>query len=76
MEISQQELADRMGVHYPRINKLVNGKRGITPETALMLAKIFDTTAKSWTQAQADYDLYQALHGDSGDKLDDSQPAI
>lgn len=76
MGMSQQELADRMDVHYPRINELVNGKRGITPETALMLAKIFDTTARFWTQAQADYDLYQALHGDSGDKLDNIQPAV
>jgi plasmid maintenance system antidote protein VapI len=41
-----------------------------------MLAKIFDTTAKIWTHAQAYYDLYQALQGDSSDKLDVIQPVV
>lgn len=43
--MSQRELADRLGVHYPRINELVNGKREVTTETALMLSKLFGTSA-------------------------------
>jgi addiction module HigA family antidote len=41
MNVSQRELADAIRVPYQRVNELVNGRRGITPETALRLAKYF-----------------------------------
>ena len=41
MGIKEQELADAIHVPYQRVNELVNGKRGVTPSTALRLAKVF-----------------------------------
>jgi addiction module HigA family antidote len=63
--MTQRELAERLGVHYPRVNELVNGKRGVTAETALMLGKLFGTSARFWLNLQASYDLYETLHDPS-----------
>ncbi len=60
MNITQRELAAGIHVPYQRVNELVNGKRGITPSTALRLAKYFGTTAGFWMNLQLRWDLYQA----------------
>jgi len=60
MDLSQRDLADGIGVPYQRINELVNGRRGITPATALRLAKFFGTTADLWMNLQLRWDLYHA----------------
>lgn len=73
--VSQRELADRMGVHYPRVNELVNGKRGVTPETAVMLAKILGTSPQLWLNLQQTWDLYQTFNDPSaGEKLERVEP--
>lgn len=58
--MTQQDLADRIGVSYPRINELVNGKRGVTPDTALRLSRLFGTTAEFWLNGQLAWDLWHA----------------
>ncbi len=55
--ISQNHLAIRIGVPARRINEIVLGKRRITADTALRLARFFGTTAKFWLGLQTDYDL-------------------
>ena len=60
MEITQRELADSINVPYQRINELINGKRGVTPSTALRLAKYFGTTPGFWMNLQLRWDLYRA----------------
>jgi len=60
MGITQRELAAGIHVPYQRVNELINGKRGITPSTALRLAKYFGTTAGFWMNLQLRWDLYQA----------------
>jgi len=60
MGISQKELADNIEVPYQRINEIVNGRRGITPSTALRLAKFFDMSADFWMNLQLRWDLYFA----------------
>lgn len=60
MGISQRELADGIHVPYQRINEIVNGRRGITPSTALRLAKFFGTSAGFWMNLQLRWDLYHA----------------
>ena len=60
MELTQRELADGINVPYQRINELINGKRGITPSTALRLAKFFSTTPGYWMNLQLRWDLYRA----------------
>ncbi len=60
MKITQRELADAIHVPYQRVNELVNQKRGVTPSTALRLAKFFGTTADFWLNLQMRWDLYRA----------------
>ena len=64
MGISQRDLADNIHVPYQRINEIVNGRRGITPSTALRLAKFFDMSADFWMNLQLRWDLYLAQHGE------------
>lgn len=60
MEISQRDLADAIHVPYQRVNELVNQKRGVTPSTALRLAKFFNVSADFWLNLQMRWDLYKA----------------
>jgi len=60
--MSQQKLADKMGVPIQRVNGLVNGKRDMTPETALLLAKVFDVSPEFWMNLQTARDLALAKH--------------
>ena len=60
MNISQRELADAIHVSYQRINELINQKRGITPSTALRLAKFLGVSAGFWLNIQMRCDLYKA----------------
>ena len=63
--MSQTELAKRIQVSYPRVNEIVLGKRGITPDTACRLAKLFGTTPDFWLNMQQDWDLWHTLHDPS-----------
>jgi len=57
LEISQAELARHLDVPNQRINELVKGKRGITPDTAWLLSKALNTTPEFWMNLQTNYDL-------------------
>ena len=57
MELSQVKLADHLGVSVQRVNELINGKRGITPETAWLLSQALGTTPQYWLNLQANHDL-------------------
>ena len=59
MKISQKDLANALHVPYQRINELINKKRGVTPSTALRLAKFFGTSASYWLNLQIRCDLYK-----------------
>lgn len=65
MQITQRELADAIHVPYQRINELVNGKRGITPSTALRLARFFGVSADFWLNLQNRWDLYKTQQAES-----------
>jgi len=58
MGLTQRELADAIHVPYQRVNELVNGRRGMTPSTALRLAKFFGVSAGFWMKLQLRWDLY------------------
>ena len=60
MEISQTKLAQSIGVSPRRINEIVLGKRGITADTALRLAKVFGTSVQFWMGLQDEYELREA----------------
>ena len=61
MGLTQQKLAEGIGVSYQRVNELINGKRGITTSTALRLAKYFNTSPDFWLNMQRANDIYQVL---------------
>jgi addiction module HigA family antidote len=59
--ITQTAFAKKLGWTRARLNELIKGKRGITAEAALDLAKVLGTSAKLWMNLQATYDLDQAM---------------
>ena len=65
--LTQQELADGIRVPYQRVNELVNQRRGITPSTALRLAKFFGMTPDFWLNLQLRWDLYHAMQAEAPD---------
>jgi len=73
MGLTQRELSEAICVPYQRINEIVKGRRGITPSTALRLAKFFGVSAGFWMNLQLRWDLYHAQHEESRD-LDMIQP--
>jgi len=60
MGLTQRELAEAIHVPYQRVNEIVNQRRGITPATALRLAKFFGMSADFWLNLQLRWDLYHA----------------
>lgn len=56
---TQVEVAERLGVSYPRLNEIIHGKRGITTDTALRLEKLFGMDADFWLNLQRDWDLWE-----------------
>jgi antitoxin HigA-1 len=60
MELTQRELADAIHVPYQRINDIVNGRRGITPGTALRLGKFFNMSPDFWMNLQIRWEMYFA----------------
>jgi antitoxin HigA-1 len=72
MQLTQRELADAIQVPYQRINEIVNGRRGITPSTALRLSKFFGMSADFWMNLQLRWDLYIA-HNEEQEVLESIQ---
>ena len=60
LEITQRDLADAIGVPYQRVNEIVRRRRGVTPSTALRLARFLDTSPGFWMNLQLIWDLFHA----------------
>jgi addiction module HigA family antidote len=65
MELTQRDLADAIAVPYQRVNEIVNGRRGITPSTALRLSTYFGTSTDFWMNLQLRWDLYHAREAEA-----------
>lgn len=65
MGLSQRDLADGIRVPYQRVNELINLRRGITPATALRLAKYFGNSPGFWMNLQLRWDLYHAQRSET-----------
>jgi addiction module HigA family antidote len=59
--VGQLETARRLGISLNRLNEIVLGKRGITADTALRLARFLKTSPQLWMRLQADWDLHLAM---------------
>jgi addiction module HigA family antidote len=75
--MTQAELAERIRVPYVRVNELVNGKRRVTPSTALRLAKAFGTSPEFWLNGQLVLDLHRALNDEREiEEVDRIEPVL
>jgi addiction module HigA family antidote len=72
--ISQVELAKRLGITFQRVNAIANGRRSVTPDTALRFAKVFGTSAAFWLNLQQAWDLYAAMHSDEAGEIEKLRP--
>jgi addiction module HigA family antidote len=68
--ISQAEFAERIGVSYVRLNAVVNGRRGVTPDTALRLERATGMDADFWLDLQMRWDLWHALHSEAAKEIE------
>lgn len=73
MGVTQRQLADSIHVPYQRVNEIINGRRGVTPSTALRLAKFFGVTPDFWMNLQLRWDLYFAQQVEA-DELNSIKP--
>ena len=75
--ITQGELAKAMGVGRKTVNELCGGRRGITAETAFLLAKVLRTTPEFWLNLQFINDMWQAKHNEVlAEKLEQARPLV
>ena len=72
--LAQTEFAARLGVSYPRLNELIHGKRGVTPDTALRLARVLGMSADFWRGLQQDWDLWHAMHSPQAKQIEKLEP--
>jgi addiction module HigA family antidote len=74
LKISQSAFAIRLGVSFPRLNEIVRGKRGVTPDTALRLERVLGMPADFWLGLQLDWDLWHASRGRDAAAIAQLQP--
>jgi addiction module HigA family antidote len=74
LAITQSELAERLGVSFLRLIEIVRGKRGVTPDTALRLARVVGMSADFWLGLQQDWDLWHAIHSDQAAEINRLKP--
>ena len=74
LALTQVELARRIGVPFQRVNQIVNGRRGITPDTALRLSRLFGTTPDLWLILQRAWDMYEALQSPKAKEIERIRP--
>src|SRR5450759_385448 len=72
--ISQSAFAVRLGVSFPRLNEIIRGKRAVTPDTALRLARVTRMSADFWLGLQQDWDLWHALRSRKAAVIEELEP--
>ncbi|MGH7472071.1 MAG: HigA family addiction module antitoxin [Pseudomonas sp.] len=72
--LTQSAFAVRLGVSFPRLNEIINRKRGVTPDTALRLARVTGMSADFWLGLQQDWDLWHALRSKEAAKIARLEP--
>lgn len=74
LRMTQKDLARRIHVSLPRVNEIVRGKRSITHDTALRLARLFKTSPEFWLHGQLAGDLCRTLHSEASKQIDKIRP--
>ncbi len=74
--ISQSAFARQLEVSFPRLNEIINGKRSVTTDTALRLARVTGMSAEFWLGLQQDWDLWHALRSDAATEIAKLEPLV
>ena len=74
LNITQTELAQKLGVSYPRLNEIIKGRRSVTPDTALRLSRVLGLSADFWLGLQQDWDLWHAMNSPKAIEIQMLQP--
>lgn len=74
--ITQSALAARLGISFPRLNEITRGKRAVTPDTALRLARVVGMSADFWLGLQQDWDLWHAMRSKKADEIVHLEPLV
>ena len=72
--ISQSAFAVKLGVSFPLLNKVINGKQCVTPDIALRLAQVLGMSADFWLSLQSDWDLWHAMRTEEAEKIAQLEP--
>lgn len=72
--ITQSAFAVRLGVSFPRLNEIIRGRRSVTPDTALRLARVTGMGADFWLGLQQDWDLWHALRSEAAAEINKLEP--
>lgn len=72
--LTQTEFAARLQVSYPRLNEIIRGRRSVSPDTALRLARVLGTSAEFWLGLQLDWDLWHAMRSKEADEIAKLRP--
>jgi addiction module HigA family antidote len=77
LRLTQGHVAEAMGVERKHVNQICNGRRSITATTALMLARVFNTSPDFWLNLQKAVDLWDATHDkDQAARIDRAKPIV
>ena len=71
---SQSAFAIRIGVSFPRLNEIILGKRAVTPDTGLRLARVLGMPADFWLGLQQDWNLWHAMRSDKAIEIAKLEP--
>ncbi len=74
--MTQTAFALQLGVSFPRLNEVINGKRSVTPDTALRLARVTGMSADFWLGLQQDWDLWHALRSKEAKEIAQLTPLV
>lgn len=74
LDLTCRDVSKAMRISYVRLNEILNGRRGITPDTAMRLAKVFETSDALWLNMQMVVDLFDARHSPEAKKIAKLRP--
>ena len=72
--ISQSAFAVRLGVSFPRLHEIIHARRGVTPDTALRLARVTGTSPDFWLNLQQSWDLWHAMRAEGAREIARLEP--
>ena len=74
LEVTQAEFAERLGISRHRLSEILHGKRAVTPDTAMRLARVLGTGPEVWLGMQHAIDLWDALHSSTAKEISKLRP--